>query len=581
MFARAVMMRSLFGRRARYEVRIALALCCASVFSLAPSAVEGRSALVDSTDLKLRNSSSVDALGAENSIFIHPTDSRIILEAHNNHANGGVGAWVSQDGGKTWAGDNGAAGGAGPGDPAAVIRRPTGGEAVRYYVGRISSGPPDSLDLGQQVVYKESATSLAWTSEQVVDNTLGYTDKNHLWVDNNTTGTGAAFLYSAWSNVDTKRVEVMRKTANGAGWAQRQNVDPNSVRAEWGVNLKVGLSSSYRNHVYAVWGETVTHRAADRIEILYFNKSTNAGESWGAPTQVVSLLNVGYELQDLSLSGKSMGANSAPSMAVDGSGNIFVVWGQKRRDGTSSDGEIYLMKSTDEGATWSAPLRVNQDTGTADQWLPWVTWDDCTNAIVVAFFDSRLPTPPDPLHNTKADTYMAVSYDGGATFPSANEKRVSDVSWSGDCSPRGRAGDYIGVAARDGIAYPVWSDDRGAADAFKVYVSPIYLWGPVQSSISHTISSVPGLGLSVGVSWVTDLPATCDEGLLLTAPSGATQVFAGPCDICKINPSGITHQFTRGVTCEPGWWKYTVKNTRCGFTTRGSDERKFLASCID
>ena len=39
--------------------------------------------------------------------------------------------------------------------------------------------------------------------------------------------------------------------------------------------------------------------------------------------------------------------------------------------GTGSDkGDIYYVRSTDNGATWSAPLRLDGDGGTRGQWQP-------------------------------------------------------------------------------------------------------------------------------------------------------------------------------------------------------------------
>jgi hypothetical protein len=258
-------------------------------------------------------------------------------------------------------------------------------------------------------------------------------------------------------------------------------------------------------------------------------------------------------------------------MAVDDDGTIHVVWGQMRADSTSGDdGEIYWVKSTDEGSTWSSPARVNQDSTTNDQWLPWLSWDDCTNALVVVFFDSRND-------NARAETYVAVNYlDEGLGWI---ETKVSDMSWSGDSSPTiGRAGDYIGVAARDGIAYPVWSDDREAEDdsTFKVYASPIYLWGVDQSSVQRTIvSNGPGLELTVRANWTTNLEATGTDSFVLMSPTNV--VYTG-----TATGSGTSHEVTKTCTCETGDWNYIVKSTRPGFTTRGSDVKTFKVNvCLD
>lgn len=195
-----------------------------------------------------------------------------------------------------------------------------------------------------------------------------------------------------------------------------------------------------------------------------------------------------------------------------------------------------------------------------------MTWDDCTDAVVVVYFDSRADS-------TKADTYIAASYDGGSTF---QEVKVNGVSWSGD-SGGGFAGDYIGIAARDGIVYPVWSDDRETTGVFKVYISPIYLWGVTQSSVAHSVVSNPGLSLTVTVTWNTNLSATGTDYLVLTSPTNV--VYTG-----TTTGSGTSHSVAKTCTCEPGDWKYIVKSTRPGFTSRGSDEktiRIYIARAAD
>lgn len=262
---------------------------CALAVSSTPVVVEARSALQDSTDLKIRNSSSVDALGSENTVYIHPTDSRILLVSMNNPTSPGISAWVSQDGGKTWSGDNSAAGGPGNGDPAAVIRRAVGSTPVRYVVGQITNKEAGAnLGLAQEVVYKDTATSLSWTRVTLVDNTQGQTDKNHLWVDNHPSSGQIGYLYAGWSNVN-KRAEAMVSVDGGLSWIRRRSIDGDDNRAEWAVNLQVAIDATYRDDIYAVWAET-NQVPKSQAKKLYFNKSTNAGLNWGLqPTEVSRL----------------------------------------------------------------------------------------------------------------------------------------------------------------------------------------------------------------------------------------------------------------------------------------------------
>ena len=48
-----------------------------------------------------------------------------------------------------------------------------------------------------------------------------------------------------------------------------------------------------------------------------------------------------------------------------------------------------MRTSTDNGATWSAPVRVNDDATTRSQFLPYVALDATTGAVAVGFHDCR------------------------------------------------------------------------------------------------------------------------------------------------------------------------------------------------
>ena len=57
---------------------------------------------------------------------------------------------------------------------------------------------------------------------------------------------------------------------------------------------------------------------------------------------------------------------SFPSMSVDRSGgvnngNIYITWPQRGVTPAGSDPDIVMIRSTNGGTTWSAPVRVNND----------------------------------------------------------------------------------------------------------------------------------------------------------------------------------------------------------------------------
>ena len=55
----------------------------------------------------------------------------------------------------------------------------------------------------------------------------------------------------------------------------------------------------------------------------------------------------------------------------------------------NNDTDILMRTSTDDGATWSAPVRVNDDATTNSQFLPYVALDPTTGTVGVGFHDCR------------------------------------------------------------------------------------------------------------------------------------------------------------------------------------------------
>jgi hypothetical protein len=140
--------------------------------------------------------------------------------------------------------------------------------------------------------------------------------------------------------------------------------------------------------------------------------------------------------------------------------------------GTSTDLDVFIVKSTDGGVTWknpdpagdpSSPLRVNQDPlrNDKDQWFPFTAVAP-DGRVDVVFYDRR-----DHQANRYTHTYLARSYDGGVTW---TETRLTDVpsnmNWAFEDGLF--IGDYNGIAiAPDGTSYPFWTDARNGTSLIR------------------------------------------------------------------------------------------------------------------
>ena len=156
------------------------------------------------------------------------------------------------------------------------------------------------------------------------------------------------------------------------------------------------------------------------------------------------------------------GIAANPSLLADGSGKLYALWTLGFPGSAVTD--VELQTSTNGGATWSAPVQVNDDntpgkfTSGASDFFPWGAIDPATGALHVSFYSTRLD-----LTNATTNVYDAVSTNGGASF-GANS-RVTDVASNESVSNPNRDmgnnyGDYEGITMQGGKEHPVWMDTR-------------------------------------------------------------------------------------------------------------------------
>jgi hypothetical protein len=166
-------------------------------------------------------------------------------------------------------------------------------------------------------------------------------------------------------------------------------------------------------------------------------------------------------------------------------GRVYLLYTDEQPN-ESDDTDIWVRHSDDDGATWSAAVRVNDDAGTNSQFNPHIAIDQATGYIAVGFHDARNDlgtggsgdTNGNP--NDDAQYFVAVSHDAGASF-SANVQ-VSAGTSNAEAAHNGvQYGDYTGLGFAGGIIHPAWADNSdsaggnpdGALDRFDVYSAAI------------------------------------------------------------------------------------------------------------
>jgi hypothetical protein len=166
-------------------------------------------------------------------------------------------------------------------------------------------------------------------------------------------------------------------------------------------------------------------------------------------------------------------AFSSPYVAYDRSGGAFngrlyVAYADEIPD-ESDNFDIFVRFSDDNGSTWSAPTRVNDDVGVNSQFFQNISVDQATGAVVLGWYDARndfggfVGTDSDDIANNDVQYFAAVSTDGGASFG-------ANVLMSDGASNQARDlldfgndfGDYTGIAVYDGVVHSVWVDNSNS-----------------------------------------------------------------------------------------------------------------------
>jgi PKD repeat protein len=393
---------------------------------------------------------SVNSTQSENSIFVEPENELSVLNSNNSTQNPvgslyGADYLISGDGGETWGGSVNGAGGSNSGDPTTAISL-TG----RRYVGFIDN------NWGQSIAYSADGGN-TWVSVVCGAPTADLLDKNHMWIDNSPASSYEGYVYSAWTDFGdaSSPIKITRSADDGLTYSSPINVSQavNAGSHCQGVNIQTGPNGE----VYVIW--TIYDSWPSDETAIGLAKSTNGGTSYAPATRIISNIR-GIRTSETS---KNQRVNSFPSMAVDisnspRSGNIYIVWTNIGVPGinTGPDIDVYMIRSTNGGSTWSTPIKVNQDPSGLgkEHYFPWITCDPVTGDLSVIFYDDRNVT------STQCEVYCANSFDGGNTW---EDFKVSDVAFTP--APitglaGGYMGDYLGISARGSKVYPLWSDNR-------------------------------------------------------------------------------------------------------------------------
>lgn len=396
---------------------------------------------------------------------------------------------------------------------------------------------------------KSTNKGVSWTNlGNIVNNANA--DKEWIAADQ-TGGPYQNHVYMAYVNFSTgASVDFHRSTNNGVTWSFVGNMGTGTPNP--GPDVAVGPGG----RVYLAWynGGTVV------------KVSTDGGATFAANVQASTHSTPGtigpggrYVLKT------NIRVNGMPHIAVDMSstsrrGYIYNVYATNPPGPDAAD--IFCTRSTDGGVTWSnaSPVRVNDDTGFMDQWMPDVSVD-LQGRVWVMWWDSRNDDPT----NNLTETWGAVSTDGGLTFTnfkigSAFNPAVVKIN-QGD---HYYLGDYQGIAGRN-ITFPFYTGQNNTLQDFTAYLPDFGIsFNKSIDSINAGSTSVvrmrnPVMGPYSGtVTYTTSISPSPSPGTLTpTFSPGNVRNFTGAADSVLINT-------TSTANVPLGLYTVTVTGTESG-----------------
>lgn len=281
-------------------------------------------------------------------------------------------------------------------------------------------------------------------------------------------------LYMTWLQADavafvafpnpSNPVRSMRSTDGGVTWTAPRDVSSAGRQRVAAPSLAPGRG----NELYVLYLELVD----DRLDYegghgwmggdpypgpwrLVLARSADRGDSWKETVVERGLIPTQRMLVFLP---------PTPSLAVDSRrGRVFVAF----QDGRRGDADVLLWTSTDRGASFSAPHKVNDTTspdGTA-QYLPRLAVAP-SGRLDVMYYDRR-----GDRKDVKNQVSMQSSADGGRTFgPHRLLSTTAFDSTVGFGGSRGMPdlGSRLGLVSDDDRVIALWSDTRrGTPDAVR------------------------------------------------------------------------------------------------------------------
>ena len=306
-----------------------------------------------------------------------------------------------------------------------------------------------------------------------------YHDKEWLDADRSVTGPFADRLYLAWTELNTVNRPVLTSFSSDHGlhWSAATPVSSPVEGFTWPAHVAVAPNGD----VYVAYHSQVQFNQIGELGgnptgvsgKEYVVRSTDGGASYPqknlayAPGRADLTFNVQSSPGTIPLTDFWLQGSVQPWVLPDPKipGAVYVIANDDPNNahGFGDDADVFIVRSFDNGLTWSAPQRVNSGRSGLFEVMPTAAIDPITGDILVSWYSNVLQAFNNS-GNFLLDLFYAVSQDQGASFSTGVQ--VNDSPFDPDFNapvrlggppPTLRIGEYNSVALVNGEAHFVWT----------------------------------------------------------------------------------------------------------------------------
>lgn len=378
-----------------------------------------------------------------------------------------------------------------------------------------------------QYIYTSTNNGATWSSPVL---SVSGNDRNTVAAELTGTGPYAHYLYA--SITGSGGAPFARSTNQSVSWTTTYTGTPHNLP---GVMIAVGPNGSTNGGCVMF----VTSSGQSYAATYTFHRSLDGGASFSVMSSLTVAGYSGYYNSAGRLTVNNARHRTYPMIAMDNSngpyrGRLYLVYSSNVPAGNGNKPDIMLQYSTNQGATWSSQILVNDNANptASDQWFPAIWCEPTTGKLYIKWYDDR-----DNPASFTTGVWATYSTTGGTTF--ATSQRISNATWTYPCPACGAnqncyRGDYDGITANSQVGFAVWYDPRscnydtygGYFPDFAMKVNPTTHTMTNQNDSDFSFISVPAVKLYTNsvkfTATVTPTPGTGTLALTFLNKTGNT-----------------------------------------------------------